>query len=394
MTVSSEITRIEGNIAAAYTAASAKGATLPATENSDNLATCIGTITGSSSVITSLSITPTTSAQTITAPSGTDGYSPVSVAAVTSSIDANIIAGNIKDGVTILGVTGNYTGGGSSGTSDVPLTRVTDDNNNEIGTWFMNFLDGNGNLYKVVLLDAQYRNNSTQWCSDKSATVTNLPVYADLKTSNVWAEKETATQNTQIILNYCNTGGYTSTACSHCRSKSFNVGGVTYYGQLPNTLEVLHIVMNYNNFDALDTSASSYSSLNFSRVRTIWASDQYNATNCWGLSNLYNTINNMSKTGNFFACPVLEIPISTTSKTYYAWWYGSMGLTLYTSEALPTTNSILYEINNNNVMEIASGIKLVNIASDGSNISIEVSGNTFTLDRYSSGDVSINYTPV
>ena len=39
--------------------------------------------------ITSLNVTPTTSAQTITAPAGTDGYSPVNVSAVTSSIDAN-----------------------------------------------------------------------------------------------------------------------------------------------------------------------------------------------------------------------------------------------------------------------------------------------------------------
>jgi len=67
-------------------------------------------------VINSLSITPSTSTQTITAPSGVDGYSPISVSAVTSSIDANITAENIKDGVQILGVTGSYqgSGGGSS----------------------------------------------------------------------------------------------------------------------------------------------------------------------------------------------------------------------------------------------------------------------------------------
>lgn len=66
--------------------------------------------------ISSLNVTPTTSAQTITAPQGTDGYSPVNVSAVTSSIDANITAGNIKKDVTILGVTGSYEGGGGSAT--------------------------------------------------------------------------------------------------------------------------------------------------------------------------------------------------------------------------------------------------------------------------------------
>lgn len=57
--------------------------------------------------IQSLNVTPSTSAQTITASGSVSGYSPVNVAAVTSSIDPNITAGNIKDGVQILGVTGN-----------------------------------------------------------------------------------------------------------------------------------------------------------------------------------------------------------------------------------------------------------------------------------------------
>ena len=63
-------------------------------------------IVGSVPNITALSVTPTTSAQSITATGGVDGYSPVNVSAVDNTIDANITAGNIKSGVTILGVTG------------------------------------------------------------------------------------------------------------------------------------------------------------------------------------------------------------------------------------------------------------------------------------------------
>lgn len=44
MTIASEITRINNNIADAYTACNNKGATIPATQNSANLATTIGTI--------------------------------------------------------------------------------------------------------------------------------------------------------------------------------------------------------------------------------------------------------------------------------------------------------------------------------------------------------------
>ena len=56
------------------------------------------------------SVTPTTAQQTITAGEEYDGLGTVTVAAVTAAIDANIVAGNIKDGVTILGVTGTYDG--------------------------------------------------------------------------------------------------------------------------------------------------------------------------------------------------------------------------------------------------------------------------------------------
>ena len=45
MSVADEITRIKGNIASAYTAASGKGATMPAVQNSANLSGCIDSIT-------------------------------------------------------------------------------------------------------------------------------------------------------------------------------------------------------------------------------------------------------------------------------------------------------------------------------------------------------------
>ena len=75
-------------------------------------------------VIDTLNVTPTTSAQTITAPSGTDGYSPVNVSAVDSSIDANIVAGNIKSGVSILGVNGSVVELNGTTTSVTPTTSA------------------------------------------------------------------------------------------------------------------------------------------------------------------------------------------------------------------------------------------------------------------------------
>ena len=80
----------------------------------------------SPAIIESLSVTPSTSQQTITAPENVDGYSPVVVSAVTSSIDANIVAGNIKNGVTILGVTGSYSGTTPSGTINITTNGTHD----------------------------------------------------------------------------------------------------------------------------------------------------------------------------------------------------------------------------------------------------------------------------
>lgn len=79
-------------------------------------------------VLTSLSITPSTSAQTFS-PDPEDGWDYVSVSAVTSAIDNNIQAGNIKSGVTILGVQGTVNEGinpsGNINITDTQSTNVT-----------------------------------------------------------------------------------------------------------------------------------------------------------------------------------------------------------------------------------------------------------------------------
>lgn len=110
MTIASEIQRIKTNIANAYTACDNKGATMPATQNSANLASCVSSIpTATEPTLVSLTVTPSTTTQTITPQSGTDGYNTISVSAVTSAIDSDIKASNIKSGVNILGVTGTVT---------------------------------------------------------------------------------------------------------------------------------------------------------------------------------------------------------------------------------------------------------------------------------------------
>lgn len=77
---------------------------------------------GSVSIVTeTLSVTPTTSSQQLSATSG-KVITQVDVNAVTSAIDSNIVAGNIKDGVTILGVEGTLVEG--TDTSDATATAA------------------------------------------------------------------------------------------------------------------------------------------------------------------------------------------------------------------------------------------------------------------------------
>ena len=132
MTIASAITNAQQKVANAYTAVSNKGGTLPATQDLSNLPTAIGTIS-TGGTINSLNVTPTTSAQTITASGGVDGYSPVNVSAVTSAIDSNIQPNLIRKDVVILGVTGTYG-------EPLPPQVVCSDNI----TWYVT---NDGNLY-------------------------------------------------------------------------------------------------------------------------------------------------------------------------------------------------------------------------------------------------------
>lgn len=189
--------------------------------------------------------------------------------------------------------------------------RIKDDNNLEIGTVCGFFKDANDVEYAVVCLDAQYRLASAAWSSSTRGTVTNLTEYimngaaVDL-IANTYTD--TATSNCDKILAWCTAGGYTSAAVSHCRSKSFVIGGITYYGQLPNLCELFYICANRAEISNADTSKSSYSSLDIATLASrTWSSSQFNSTNAWQINTFGAVINN-NRTYNSFVAPVLELP--------------------------------------------------------------------------------------
>ena len=92
------------------------------TVNFDSGYTGLSSVTVNPYVLDSKTVDPSTSQQVIT--SDEDGLSSVTVNAVTSSIDPDIQAGNIKRGVEILGVTGTFDGG-SLGVKTVDSSTVS-----------------------------------------------------------------------------------------------------------------------------------------------------------------------------------------------------------------------------------------------------------------------------
>lgn len=147
MSIATEITRLTNAKSAIKTAIEGKGVTVSSSTTLDGYATLIGNINTTPS-LQNKTATPTTSQQSITADSGYYGLgtvtvsaiqtetktatpstsqqtvtptsgkflTQVTVSAVTSSIDANITASNIKKDVSILGVTGTYEGSGGGAT--------------------------------------------------------------------------------------------------------------------------------------------------------------------------------------------------------------------------------------------------------------------------------------
>ena len=157
MTIASALADLNTDIQNARTAVTNKGGTVTVDGGSSQLATDIGTITELKGETRSVSLTssssqtytpssgkngitsitvypnnlsktinPTTSQQTFNVPSGYSGHGQVKVNAVTSSIDSDIQAGNIKQGVNILGVVGTYTGTQPTGTISITQNGTYD----------------------------------------------------------------------------------------------------------------------------------------------------------------------------------------------------------------------------------------------------------------------------
>ena len=209
--------------------------------------------------------------------------------------------GNITTYATAID---NISGGGSH-TRYKLFDRVYEDSDSNagIGTVCGFYKDSNSVEYAVVCLDATYRLAQGRWAASDGA-IPNMPLYGTWN-SNVNGT-ETATENCNLIL-----ADTASTAVSHCRSKSFTIGGTTYYGQLPNICELLMILGTHTILYNMDpTTSSAASGLNFVQYgfpNYAWSSSQCNAYLGWSIDTP-GVMNSNTKTSDYFVCPILEIP--------------------------------------------------------------------------------------
>ena len=81
-------------------------------------------VNGGSVSLQDKTVSPTVSQQIIKADDDYDGLNTVTISAVTASIDSNIIASNIKKGVSVLGVDGTYED--ISVQLSIPSSKVTE----------------------------------------------------------------------------------------------------------------------------------------------------------------------------------------------------------------------------------------------------------------------------
>ena len=157
---------------------------------------------------------------------------------------------------------------------------IKDDSNNDVG-YVCGYIKSGNVTYAVIATNETTPGKFLSTAAAGGYTYNNL---------TMWTSSVTATTANNAILN--NSGGYSSSAVSNCRSYSYVIDGVTYYGQLP-------------------TPAELAMALVFKKPGNItyWTCFAYSAQNAWFFAN-GGGCGSTSKTTYYSCLPILEIPIT------------------------------------------------------------------------------------
>ena len=307
MTIASEIQRIKTNIENAYTALEAKGATMPATEDSANLATTIASISGGGgdSEYTCLNATGSNISE------GEKVY-------IASNTNLSLISYSSFTSLGYTGIASQNIANGASGSVKSYMIEPSQglnlwDRVDGKGTVTGFFTDGNGTKYAVVVADAAYRTGGLNWSS--SLVDTPLPNYSS--ESAALAATESATFNMDTIRSNYSLSNFP--AFNSAYSNTITFGGVTYNGLLPNAAELQMIFTNRENLDALDTTLVDYPSnslmtwnIGGNSSSHCWSSTEYDFFTAWNLSSSddwYYDSKNDTWNYHYGVVPIFEIPV-------------------------------------------------------------------------------------
>ena len=221
-------------------------------------------------------VNPTTALQVITPNAPYNGLSSVNVNAVTSNIDANIQASNIKMGVSILGVNGTFTSDANA-TSDDLAENMTAYVNGQVIVGNLPVVDSDLQLHanptlnpgaRLVELVRDVPMDGILRTSSNIILSCNYYEMADVigLTANILKEGET-------VLNI--TGTYTeqmkeypSESAMNANISNINTGEVvkittnnipTFYVKEMGTVYNIVNLANYNNGDTIDLTNMAYS---------------------------------------------------------------------------------------------------------------------------------------
>jgi len=192
------------------------------------------------SSLDSLEVTPTTSSQTITPESGYVGFDEVTVSAVTNDIDSNITASNIRSGVNILGVTGDYEGSividdemSLSSENAVQNKVITAALNNKADTSSLATVATTGDyddlLNKPTIPDAQVQSNWNESDNTSKSYIQNKPTIPTVNNATLTITQGgitkgmfTANASSDVTIDLDAGGGGSVTVDDHLSTSSTN----------------------------------------------------------------------------------------------------------------------------------------------------------------------------
>lgn len=111
--------------------------------------------------------------------------------------------------------------------------------------------------YAVVCLDSTNRATGQSLFNNYTTKMVGIPTLSLTdNTDTIYSLSQTATENTNAILATATSTGSISAVANYVRSKSFVIDGNTYYGQIPNAVELLDIYTNRSAINSLDSSGN------------------------------------------------------------------------------------------------------------------------------------------